>query len=1845
MSTLVNSEPSLLFVGASQKEALVMLRELQQAGFQPVWTRVTTIDSFTEALTQDNWQFVVLYDRPAFRTPGFSNYLNFLPDETKTILVLTSESEKGPSVPVLPSVCATIELYQPARLVRIVKEQSLFHPTNAEQDVFETLDLTVNPIHSPETFDPPVGFDNYKLLFDQAADGIFVLNERGEILDVNQRGCRMFGYTHGDFVGMRIESLISEQTPDQGTIDWNDIETGSAKVIERQAQHRSGMLLEVEFSLKSLTDGTILCMVRDISERKREQHGLEVKLELERFVAAIASRFILHSQENFAHQIVDTLAELCQFVQVDKACIYDFDKQTETVNAIYEWHSEGTEPISGFVPEARVGKFKWFMKCMRRMKTVKVTDLSDLPSEAEPERDFLSGNSPSNSFCVVPMAMGSSVIGVLALVNQAERHWSDESVDLFEAIAAILSNALSRKKIEDLRIASQMEMGERQTRLDLAVMGSNGGVWEFILNQENLREMPDNYYISPELKAMIGFAEDEFPNSHAAWEARIIEEDRDKLMAAGERYMNGETEIFEVEYRIRHKDESIRWIHSRGKVHKTDDGKVRASGVDWDVTERKIVEKALQESEERYRSLVEFSPIPIAVFTQGKIQFMNPAATEVLAGRTLSDFEGKSIRDLVAEEFHQLLLEELDVADKGLFRLKMVREDGQTIDVEMAATPVDYLDEPATQVVFTDITRRLQVEAELEKSADTLKATLDNAPDFVANVGLDGTLRFLNRTTVPGFVAKKSSKSIFDCAPKEMHASIQEALRKVSGERQPHEFEIKVGVADGGERWYLTRVGPVVSAGEVISLTLCATDVTKAKLHADVLQKSEERYRSLVESSPVPITVQMKDQILFMNPAAIQVLAGQSFSDFEGKGIQDFVQPEFLAPLNEGLKLRDGALFRVKLVRSDKQVIDVEITATPVNYLAEPATQVVLNDITKRLKVEAELEKSADTLKAILDNTPDFVANVGLDGTLWFANRTNVPGFKVKPSTKSIFQCAPATMHAEVREALRIVTEEKQPYEFETKATVAGAEVWYLTRIGPVVSVGEVISLVLCATDVTKTQIHAEVLRKSEERFELVVKGSNDGFWDWGDITQDQMWWSGRMWALLGFKEKELEPGISLLKKLTHPEDLARFEGAIERHLEQTLPLDTELRIRTQHDEYRWFRLRGFAIRDQKNIPLRMSGSLLDITERKNAERAILASDFNLRKAQELANVGSFEWDFKTGKVISSDQMKKIIGQNMDGTFDFKHFVDKVIHPEDRPRIRKAIEETLSKNKSMSSEFRIVLPKGQVKTLYADGEFIFDEKRTIQKMIGFVQDITARKEGEEAVKRSEERLRALLENSSDAILLYSREGRIIYQSPSMAHIFGYLPDELVGRKGLDLVYPDDKGAARQIVDECKKKRGGRSRGSFRMSCKDGSYKWIEAICSNLTDQPGVGALVLNLRDVTENKQAEDELRWTLEFEELIAKTTTALVGAEVSELEGEFVKCLEALCRFLQTDRAYIAVFHPQEAEVQHVYEWDEENVPPVADMIRSEVFHESSWFFGQALRTKSTLICKLEDIPAYAPMARETFRNLKIKSALLLPLLDASTVIGLMVFHAIEKEIDWDDDMVIQLQLVAQNFANTLIRKRFESDLRDSLNEKEILLKEIHHRVKNNLQVISSLLNLQSRYTNDEESVEIFKESQSRIRSMALIHERLYLSGDLSRIDFEDYVKHLVSHLFRAYNIQASRITVSYDLEDISLGIDIAIPCGLIVHELVSNALKHAFSGSKKGHIKILLKKSESDSGDKGYRLSVADNGTGLPLEKEQDGADSLGLRLVNMLVSQLQGELTIDTDEGTRFEIAFEL
>jgi PAS domain S-box-containing protein len=394
------------------------------------------------------------------------------------------------------------------------------------------------------------------------------------------------------------------------------------------------------------------------------------------------------------------------------------------------------------------------------------------------------------------------------------------------------------------------------------------------------------------------------------------------------------------------------------------------------------------------------------------------------------------------------------------------------------------------------------------------------------------------------------------------------------------------------------------------------------------------------------------------------------------------------------------------------------------------------------------------------------------------------------------------------------------------------------------------------------------------------------------------------------------------------------------------------------------------------------------------------------------------------------------------------------------------------------------------------------------------------------------------------------------------------------------------------------------------------------------------------------RRSEDALRYRVELETLIADISTLFIQLAPGDIDDGMNAALRAIGEFTGIDRTYVVALSEDETRINNTHEWCAEGIVSQIENRRELPVERFPWCAERldrlrvvhAPRLNAVHLPRVADLPPEAGDEREFLESQGVQSLIAVPMVYTGSLVGFVGFDTVRAEKTWSEDIIALLKIVGEVFVNALERKQAHEQIQASLKEKEVLLQEIHHRVKNNLQVISSLLDLQAGYIEDERTKQMFKESRNRVRSMALIHERLYRAQDLARIDFAEYVRTLTQSLFRSYSAHAASVTLKVNVEDALLDVDAAIPCGLIVNELVSNGLKYAFPAGREGEIRVELS-VENDR----FTLVVGDNGVGFPQDVDFRNTQSLGLKLVTTLVKQIGGSIKLYRNSGTTFEIKF--
>lgn len=463
------------------------------------------------------------------------------------------------------------------------------------------------------------------------------------------------------------------------------------------------------------------------------------------------------------------------------------------------------------------------------------------------------------------------------------------------------------------------------------------------------------------------------------------------------------------------------------------------------------------------------------------------------------------------------------------------------------------------------------------------------------------------------------------------------------------------------------------------------------------------------------------------------------------------------------------------------------------------------------------------------------------------------------------------------------------------------------------------------------------------------------------------------------------------------------------------------------------------------------------------------------------------------------------------------------------------------------------------------------------------------KRTEEALGESEGLLKAIIESTADGILVVDKENRVTHSNTKFAELW-QIPEKLIKLK-------DDKKLLNYVIDQLEKPEAflSKVRELYKSSkedldtlhFKDGQV--FERFSCPLIRNEEIAGRVWSFRDITDRKQAEDALQESKE------KYRTILDNIEEGyyevDLSGNFTFFNDSLCKMLNYSKNELIGMNNRQY-------MDEESAKRVY-----EIFNKV-YKTGRPSKGVEFQIMRKDRVKKYGEISVSPIKDSK------------GQPIG---FRGIVRDITE--------------------RKLAEEKIKASLEEKEVMLREIHHRVKNNMQIMSSLLRLQSGKIKDKKTLEIFKTSQSRIRSMAFIHESLYKSEDLARINFSDYTSRVTTHLFSTYGARTALINYKVEVKDVFLDINTAIPCGLIINELVTNSLKHAFPDDRRGE---MLVKMRADKRGK-HTLIVKDTGIGFPEELDFRETETLGMQLVTDLVIQIGGSIKLNREGGTAFTIVF--
>lgn len=747
-----------------------------------------------------------------------------------------------------------------------------------------------------------------------------------------------------------------------------------------------------------------------------------------------------------------------------------------------------------------------------------------------------------------------------------------------------------------------------------------------------------------------------------------------------------------------------------------------------------------------------------------------------------------------------------------------------------------------------------------------------------------------------------------------------------------------------------------------------------------------------------------------------------------------------------------------------------------------------------------------------------------------------------------------------------------------------------------------------------------------------------------------------------------------------------------------------------------------------------ISGTIIDISEQKNAERSLQESEERFRT---LANVSHESVVFikKDRTIIDANDQFAVLFGYFSRADILGRRINEFIQEEDVQRVESGINISAA-NKS---EIRTLDRSGKPLFVEITGSDIRYKGDQIQVLV--IHDITARKRAEFNLEQTVVRFRNLLENSPNAVIILTDE-KIKYSNSVALNLLGVDDeDEIYERNFLQFIPPIYKSEIKRELNAVREGAESEYK-EIRIRTEEGEDIDV-GMLSTLTIYENKPSIQISLNNISERMQLVQEQMRVRIIEEINSvlkqeieehKKTQQLLEEQKNFTKNIIESSIDMIIAV--DDEGNITEFNKASVS-QYGYTLDDVIGEPLEilfenkeelELMQKELSEKGS-FSGEIVNKKknkeiftsfiSASLIRNEkgkivgsmgvsrDITEFRANERRALeqraklesifnstenmmmwtmdRNNKVTTMnhnltkWMLAALESNITIGDDILAKLRSSLDEDfyqgqltffdnafDGKPQQFELPLRDVNNKIIwlqvflnpvyladkleevsclvydnteRREIDRKIRDSLKEKEVLLQEVHHRVKNNLQVISSILNLQSSYVTDQGTLEILQESQNRIKSMSFIHETLYRTTDFSSINFSEYIKSLSYNLIQSYRLTNCEIEFIPNIDVVEMSIDQAIPCGLIVNELVSNALKYAYKDRSNGKLWIDLNEK-----DKQITLKISDDGVGLPENFKFEKNDSLGVQLVYSLTEQLDGTIEVTSDKGTSFLITFE-
>jgi|WetSurMetagenome_2_1015567.scaffolds.fasta_scaffold00269_9 PAS domain S-box-containing protein len=1025
-----------------------------------------------------------------------------------------------------------------------------------------------------------------------------------------------------------------------------------------------------------------------------------------------------------------------------------------------------------------------------------------------------------------------------------------------------------------------------------------------------------------------------------------------------------------------------------------------------------------------------------------------------------------------------------------------------------------------------------------------------------------------------------------------------------------------------------------ISAGEVDAIVVSKNDEKKVY----TLENADQPYRVLVENiREGALTLSEEGMILYGN-AAFASLRGLPLDTIPGTSLRNHIAPRDRSRFDELIRIAISEPVRAEMnICKGEGSFPVQLSMIGVDLEGHRRISALIVDRRKdydRLLMQGRM----------LDSVADAVVAADMDGKViyWNDAATKTYGWKRDEvlGRDLVSIAVPEISDEEARTILgTLMKGGSWTGEYMVKHR-DGHSFAISARDTPVFDDdGRIIAILGASHDITERKNAERAIRlarkKAEEALEQLSEFyENSGI---GFAFLDPKF----RYEYINRKLADLN-GLSVEAHLHHkmaevqPERWERLREIFSQVIETGNPV-TDMEISGESPQApgitRYFLLNIFRVQVRGGNILGIGTVLHEITYRKGMELALRESENRFRSLAENAPSVLMRFDREMRIVYLSPQAAEITGIPV---ADFMGKTNREVGmPQDLCDLwESATTEVFETGEKRDVEFDIVAPSWK-RSFYLRFAPERATDGSVKYVLGISTEITERKRMEEALRASEDRFRSVLENSQDIIYrVNARTGRYEYISPSCESVVGYTPDELMAldaETSHAMIHPDDRAAFLAAVARVEETGDGDI--EYRQRTKSGEFRWLSNRMSLTPDHDGKSLYRTgNIRDITRGRLAEEALQESeVRFRLAVTATNDAIWDIDLATGTVQWNETYtQQYGRSLKSGDSW-------QWWIDHIYPADRDRV---AGGLRSAIEQgESRWAdeyrFQRAdgewayVRDRAYIARDEEGAPWRVIGAMQDLTDRKKAEEELKQKHDA--------LNAAYEEI------AAAQEELKQNVEELTQR---ESQLQEALAEKEILLSEIHHRVKNNLSAFISLLSLEGGYEETSTGLALKKDLQNRARSMALIHETLYRTKNYSKVDLDEYLLPLIHQILHSYESD-NAIRGVVDAKGVTVDLQQATPIGLIINELVTNSLKYAFpatfdSMKRRGEpctIRVTIRKE-----DDAFILSVKDNGIGLPGTFDPLTTRTLGLKLVNFLAKhQLRAEIEVNAENGTEFRFLF--